>query len=604
MNPDRRTFLAGASALALANPAAARPADAAAQANALFDRLQAEALDRSPERLTEAGLDRTPEFAWARSRLSDRSIAAADQARARLKAEVAALKRIDRVRLTGMDQINYDTVLYDRTVSEEGARRFHYGAVGDPSPYLITQAGGAYRSVPAFLTGQHKIETAEDAEAYLGRLEAYGSVLDQETERFGADVSAGVIPPDFLLDKTLAALSAQATDGGGKLVTDLVTRTGAKGIPGAWGDRAAAVAERAVKPALARQLAAVTQARAKATHEAGIRRLPDGEAYYAWAIAANTTTRMQADEIHKLGLKQVAEATARADELLTSQGFSQGTVGARLGALNADPRFHYAETDAGRAQLMAYVQQLLAKVNAQMPRYFSRFPKYPVEVKPSPPWAEAGSPGAYYQAGPADGSKPGTYFVNLRLVGASPSWQLPTITYHEANPGHHHQISLAREAQGVHPIRREMEFSAYSEGWAVYCEQLADEMGLYADDPFGKIGYYRSRLFRAARLVVDTGLHHLGWSREQAIAYLVGDVGMSERGMISEVERYCTSPGQACAYRIGTARWLDARSMAQAKLGAKFDIRAFHDTAMLSGAMPLDVFYGRMSDWANAEAKA
>lgn len=600
MTPDRRSVLAGASALALAGPALA--ADEASRLNALFDRLQADDLRRSPERLTGRGLDRTSEFAWARGKLSERSPAAADEARGRLAAEVAELKRIDRARLTGMDRINYDTILYDRQMSEEGARRFRFGAVGDPSPYLITQANGAYRSVPGFLTGQHKVETAEDAEAYLARMSAFGTVLDQETERFRADVAAGMAPPDFLMDKALAALGETAADGGRLLSADLARKAAAKGLAGAWADRADAIADQAVKPALARQQEALTEARAKAVHTAGIGSRKGGEAYYAWAVACNTTTRMTPDEVHKLGRAEMAEATARAHELLVSQGFSQGTVGARIGALNADPRFRYAETEEGRQKLLAHVRELVAKVDAQMPRYFSRFPKYPVEVKPSPPWAEAGSPGAYYQAGPADGSRPGAYYVNLRLVGSSPDWQLPTITYHEANPGHHHQISLARETSGIHPIRREAGFSAYSEGWAVYCETLADEMGLYADDPFGRIGYFRSMLFRAARLVVDTGLHHLGWSREQAIAFLVDEVGMSEKGMISEVERYCAGPGQACAYRIGAARWMQVRRSAEARLGSRFDIRAFHDTAMLSGAMPLDVLTARMADWNGAPA--
>jgi uncharacterized protein (DUF885 family) len=597
---DRRQFLGSVAALALAPVAAQAAASEDGRLTQTLDRLHAEGLARSPERVTSLGLDKDPAHAGARFKLSDRSPAAADHARADLARDVAALKRIDRARLTPRARNAYDTVVFDRQVSLEGAKRFTYGAVGDPSPYVIALNAGYYRGVPDLL-GRQEIKTADDAEAWLGRLEAYGAALDQDTSRFRQDAGRGVLPPDFLYDKTIAGVAAQAGEGAQGLVKGLERKTADSGLSGDWLARAGAIVAQTVQPALARQLDALNASRARATHEAGVSRLPDGAAYYDWAILSNTTSRISAEAVHQLGLMQVAEATARADELLKKQGLTQGAVGARIGALNVHPRFLYPETDAGRARLMARVEGLIAAMSARMPQMFGRFPKQAVQVRPTPPDQEAGAPGAYYTAGSADGKRPGIYNINMRLVGASPDWQLPTITFHEAIPGHHHQISIAREAgPEVHPLLRDMGFTAYSEGWALYAEQLGDELGLYADDPFGKIGYYRSMLFRAARLVVDSGIHSKGWSREQAIAYLVDTVGMSQRGMISEVERYCGWPGQACAYKIGHAKWQAVRERSRQQLGARFDIRAYHDAVLAAGAMPLDVLDRFVADWATA----
>ncbi|WP_454759975.1 DUF885 domain-containing protein [Caulobacter segnis] len=603
-NLQRRRLMFSAAALALIpGVSAGAPTGEAARLTTIFDALHAEGLARSPERIVSLGLDRQPQYAGAKSQLSDRSLAAADRARADLTNDVARLKSIDRANLAGAARNAYDTVLFDRQVSLEGAKRFAYGAVGDPNPYVISQNAGVYRGVPEGLSNA-TIETADDAEAWLSRLNAFGTALDQDTERFRHDAGLGVLPPDFLFDKTIASLAALAAEASetSPLAAGLAKKTADKGLAGDWSARAKAVLAQTVQPALARQLEALKTARPNAVHEAGVRRLPDGDAYYDWAILSNTTARITADEVHRLGLAQMEEATARADELLKSQGLTQGAVGARIGALNVDPRFLYPETDDGRARLMDRVKGLIAAMDAQMPRMFGRFPKRAVQVRATPAAQEAGAPGAYYSAGSADGARPGYYNINMRLVGASPDWQLPTITFHEANPGHHHQISIAREAGGdVHPILRDMGFTAYSEGWALYAEQLGDELGLYAQDPFGKVGYYRSMMFRAARLVVDSGIHAKGWSREQAIAYLVDNVGMSQRGMTSEVDRYCSWPGQACAYKIGHAKWTTLRERTRKALGDRFDIKAFHDATLAAGAMPLDVLDRFVADWAKAQ---
>jgi uncharacterized protein (DUF885 family) len=603
-NPDRRRLMLSAGALALVPGLSAAAADEAARLTTTFDTLYAEGLARSPERVVSLGLDRQPQYAQARSQLTDRSIAAADRERAKLAEDVRRLEAIDRAKLTGTSRNAYDTVLFDRRVSLQGAKRFAYGAVGDPNPYVISQNAGVYRSAPESLIS-HAIETADDAEAWLARLSAYGEALDQETERFRHDAGLGVLPPDFLFDKAIDGVAAQVAEipQTSPLVASFGRKTTERGLSGDWAARAAKGLSEAVQPALARQLAALKAARPSAVHEAGVRRLPDGAAYYDWAILSNTTTKISAEEVHRLGLAQLQEATARADDLLKSQGLTQGTVGARIGALNVDPRFLYPETDEGRARLMVRVKGLIAAMDAQMPKVFGRFPKRAVEVRATPAAQEAGAPGAYYSAGSADGRRPGYYNINMRLVGASPDWQLPTITFHEANPGHHHQFSIARESAGeIHPILRDIGFTAYSEGWALYAEQLGDELGLYADDPFGKVGYYRSMMFRAARLVVDSGLHAKGWSREQAIAYLVDNVGMSQRGMTSEVDRYCSWPGQACAYKIGHAKWVGLRERSRGALGARFDIRAFHDTILAAGPMPLDVLDRFVMDWIKTQS--
>ena len=608
---DRRRLLlsaaAGAAVAASGAPVLARQAAgsdpaAAAAAAALYQRIFEASLADSPEGMTSLGLDRTPDGAWARNRLDDRSVAAFERQMAQYRGFMAELEAIDRDRLQGMDRVNYDTVGFIGRTALEGAR-FDYGARGFPQAYVLNQLSSAAINLPDFLDNQHVVETAADAEAYLARVAAVATALDQETERGREDAANGAAPPDFVIDKALLQLRGMRATPAAEstLAASIARRAPEAGLEGDWGARAAAIVEAEVYPALDRQIAALEAMRPTATHDAGVWRLPDGGAYYDWGIKTFTTTGMTGAEIHQMGLEQVADISARMDALMREQGLTQGTTGQRLSAMARDPRFLYPDTDEGKERLLADLNQQIVEVTRRLPDYFGQTPRAAVEVRRVPEAIEAGAPGGYYQGPTLDGSRPGAYYINLRTTTENPSWTLPTLTYHEANPGHHWQIALALEAQGIPMLRKIIGFSAYSEGWALYAEQLADEIGMYENDPWGRIGYLQSFLFRAVRLVVDSGLHHGRWSRERAIAYMTEQLGEPEGPWVTEVERYCVWPGQAASYKVGQTVWANLREEARATLGDRFDIKGFHDAGLLAGAMPLEVLERVIRDWAAAQ---
>jgi uncharacterized protein (DUF885 family) len=450
--------------------------------------------------------------------------------------------------------------------------------------------GAAFHDLPDFLDSQHSIATREDAEAYLARLAAFSTAVDQDGEEARLDQSLGVVPPDFVLDGVLQQLRAFRATPADKsvLVQSLARRTREKKIEGDWEARATRIYADAIQPALDRQVALVETLRASASHDAGVWRLPDGEAYYRASVGVWTTTELSGDEIHRRGTALVSELSARADEAMRAQGLTKGTVGERYRALYDDPKYRYPNTDEGKAKLLADLNLKVAAVQARLPQYFGVLPKAKVEIRRIPAYTESGAPGGYYQGASLDGSRPGAYYINLRDTAEVPSWTLSTLTYHEAIPGHHLQISIAQEAP-TPLIRKLVFYSAYAEGWALYAEQLADEMGMYEGDPMGRIGYLHDALFRAVRLVVDSGLHAKRWSREQAVAYYVGAIGDKDAAATTEVDRYCVIPGQACGYMLGKLAWLDARAGARQALGDRFDIRRFHDAGLTSGAVPLDL---------------
>ncbi|MGA9658437.1 MAG: DUF885 family protein, partial [Asticcacaulis sp.] len=342
-----------------------------------------------------------------------------------------------------------------------------------------------------------------------------------------------------------------------------------------------------VVPALSRQIAALEAVVPKATHDAGVWHIPGGEARYAFAVRANTSTNMTPDQVHQIGLDKVAEINAELEKVMTANGMTKGTTGERLAEMAKDPRFLYPNTDAGKTQLLADLNTQVQRVAAQLPKYFGILPKSTVTIKRVPVATELGAPGGYYQSASLDGSRPGAYYINLRDTAEVPKWTLPTLTYHEAIPGHHLQISIQQENKDLPELRKISGFNAYIEGWALYAEQLAaTDMDMYAGDPFGYIGYLHDAMFRACRLVVDTGMHHKRWSREQAMQFMQTYLGDPNE---TEVERYVVWPGQALGYMVGKLKWLELRGKAQTKAGAGFDIRKFHDTGLLCAPVPLAV---------------
>ncbi|MCR5872319.1 MULTISPECIES: DUF885 family protein [unclassified Sphingomonas] len=594
----RRSFVQsiGAAALATSIPATARAAGEAkagagdAALRTLLDRIFNDRLTESPEGATALGLD-TGKNAALKSQLSGRS--AADEARdlARAKRELAAIKAIDPATLGENARLDYDVVTYQLERSVAGREKFTYGSAGGRyAPYRLSQLTGAYQDVPDFLDNQHRVKDAVDADAYLARLEAFATVLDQESERQRADAARGVFAPDYVLDTTLkqfASLRDKAASETG-MVTGFKAKLETAKLPPERVAQAEKVVVEKVFPALDRQRALITELRGKATHDAGVWRLPDGAAYYTAAAEAATTTRLTGDEIHRIGLEQVAEISARIDTILKAQGITNGAVGARLVALNERPDQLFPNTDPGREALLEALRAQVKAMEKRLPEQFATLPKAPVEVRRVPPAIQAGAPGGYYQAATLDGSRPGIYYINLRDTFDRPKFGLATLSYHEAVPGHHLQVMLSLESQDIPLIRRRGGFSGYSEGWALYTEQLADEMGMYEGDPLGQVGYLQSLLFRATRLVVDSGMHAKRWSREKATDYFIATTGIARGRSQGEIDRYTVWPGQACSYKIGHTVWVELRDEAKAKAGDKWDPRHFHDV-LRKGAMPLDV---------------
>ena len=345
-----------------------------------------------------------------------------------------------------------------------------------------------------------------------------------------------------------------------------------------------------VYPALDRQIAAFSAVTAHAPHAAGVGGLPQGQAFYAYALRLGTTTTQTPAEVHAIGLEQNRAIQARMDALLRRQGLTQGTVGQRVQALNKDPRFLYPDTDAGRADLIAYLNACIARVRPMMPQLSHLGLKADVVVKRVPVDIQDGAALGYMNFASLDGSRPAIYYVNLKSTALWPKYQLPTLTAHEGIPGHTWQGAYLAEHHAEIPlITSMMGFNAFVEGWALYAEQLVDEHGLYENDPFGEIGYLQAQQFRACRLVADTGLHAMGWTRERSVAFLSGETGKGADAMTSETDRYCVAPGQACGYKTGHNEILRLRERARQALGAQFNLAAFDDAVVRTGGVPLTV---------------
>ena len=593
MTINRREALIAAAAAAAPLPALAADSEDD-RLTQLFDAFFAEDLRHNPERATLLGLDKG-QNADLKSKLTDESLAGVAERQARNADQLSRLSRINRAALSEARKVDFDTVVYTRR-SQARLMDFDFG--GEGSPYVISQNTGAYQSIPDFLDTKHRIETDADAEAYLARLSAFATQLDQETDRFRHDNSLGVTPPDFILATVLTQLDAQRKPAEeSTLVKSIRRRADAKGLAPRFGVEAAKIYAEKVRPALDRQRAKVAEAQPHASHIAGIGERPQGDAWYAAALRASTTTYLGAAEVHRLGLTQAEEIEARLDGLLKAQGLTKGTVGERIAALYKDPASFFPDTDAGKAEAIAYCNGRLAAIRPRLPDYFKRLPTYSFEVRRAPVEIEAGASSAYSQGPALDGSRPGIVYVNLRDTAEWPRWSLASVIYHEGLPGHQLEGGLALSNKSLPLIRKTIGFSGYAEGWALYAEQLADEMGMYDHDPLSRIGYLKFQLFRAGRCVADTGLNHLGWSREKAVAYfeaLDADApGFSTR----EVDRYCATPGQACSYKIGHSVWVKARGRAMAALGPRFAIKDFHAAGLDCGRVPLDILDGVVDRW-------
>jgi uncharacterized protein (DUF885 family) len=601
MKIDRRDFILSAAALGLAS--SAWPAFAAIdpKLGSVLDAIAWDVLDQSPEALSYLGLD-TGAHAAARARLADRSLAARARTIADIARYKAMLRSVPRASLAGHDALLYDSVAYLLANAATGAH-FPYGGIGSlggGNPYVVSQQDGAYQGIPEFLDSVHRVESRADAEAYLSRLAAFGTALDQETQQARRDAAGHVVPPDFLLDTALGQLRAlrAVPAARARMVASLVRKTGEKHIPGNWAARAAAIVSRVVYPAIDRQIAVLAANRAHARHDAGVWKLPQGAAYYAWSLQYSTSTDLSPETVHAMGLEQGRDLDSKMDAVLKSQGMNRGTVGERLSALTRDPAQLFPNTDAGRADEIALVNSKIAELRAMLPRVSRMHMKADLTVRRVPPDIEAGAALGYMNFASLDGSRPAIYYINLKDTGNWPKFTIPSLSAHEGLPGHTWQGAYVAEHRDDVPlIGSLLGFNAYTEGWALYSEQLVDELGFYENDPFGRLGMYQALRFRASRLVTDTGLHAKRWSREQAVDYMTATTGRARAACQSEVDRYCASPGQACGYKVGHTEIVRLRTKAQAALGARFDVRDFNDAVIQAGAVPLTVLATAVDDY-------
>ena len=589
---------ASAATLPLVSCRRASPAASDADASKLLDSIGENLLRLNPGMATLLGID-TGARAAMRSQLEDRSAAGLQRVRDLLKQDLARAEAFDVSALSFPVRTSVEVVRSAYKTALDGFA-LPYGdvAVGGwrNTPYVVIQNVGAYLDIPRFLGAEHPIETKDDAEAYLARLQTYPKQLDGELERMKSARGAGLVPPDFLLDEAIGAMGTTIKDtaSGGSLVEGIEPRAKAKNIAGDWGGQARSIAQQQVLPALQRQLDELKAQRAIAKSEPGMWARPHGDDYYRWALRASTTTTMSPDEVHQMGLDQVNELHGRMDPILKSIGYTSGSVGERMKQLAQDPRYKFSEGDKGRAEIMAFIQERLKLIRAVLPRAFHTMVKGNLEVRRLPPAEEPGAPGAYGGAGSIDGKIPGKFWINLRTTDMHRKYDLPDLAAHEAIPGHVWQGEYANK---LPLIRTLLAFNAYSEGWALYAEQLVDELGVYDDFPEGRLGYLQSLAFRAARLVVDTGLHAKRWSRQQGLDYFVNANGSNPGEMASEVDRYCSWPGQACGYKVGHTTINRLRGKAKAQLGSKFDLRYFDDAVVFGGNVPMDVLAKNVDDY-------
>ena len=477
------------------------------------------------------------------------------------------------------------------------------------SGYRVNQISGVTVNMPQFLTDTHVIKNEKSVRRYLSRLAEFGRVLRETHTRVVDDRANGVIPPDFVIEKALVGMN-KFIDGGADqnpLVTTLEPKLAElEGVDAATAETFMAEAARLVSteviPGYVAMIDLFESMLPEATHDAGIWRIPNGEAIYAANLRSNTTTQYSADQIHETGLAEVDRIEAEMLDILDGQGVTGADFASRIRVLMADPAHQFANSDEGRAEMIAYLEAFDQRVMAIAADYFITIPPQPLEIVRVPEYSQDSSPGGYYNGPALDGSRPGRFYINQKNTADNPRWTLPTLMIHEGSPGHHFQISTSQLIEGVPLLRRLSPFNAYSEGWALYSERIAKtDMGLYDDDPLGDLGRLQAEMFRAVRLVVDTGMHAKRWSREQAIEYMITKTGMTDEEVTREIERYVVWPGQATAYKTGQLALLDMRKEAEETLGERFNLRTFHEAVLMNGAMPLDILKDTMVEWAASQ---
>jgi uncharacterized protein (DUF885 family) len=562
-----------------------------------FERVFIEFAVDNPEMLS--GMRMLPPWMdWYSDDLADASLAAEEKMRVKLKNDLATLRSYDRSALDPQAQTSYDMLEYFLAIQAEGDR-FHL------HNYPLNQLFGLQNGLPTFMATQHQVKSVGEAEDYITRLGKFPLKFEQTLEGLKAREAANIIPPQFVVEKVLDEMRrfVAATPKENLLYTSFkekLDKIDATALDDATRVRLLGEVEQAIDasvyPAYRSFIAYYEALQPKATSNHGVWALPDGEAMYAWSVKQHTTTDMSADQVHALGLSEVARIEAEMDAILQAEGLLEGTVGARVQQIATRPDQLYPDTDAGREQIIADFQRIIDEIDAGLGDTFNVRPKAGVKVERVPVFREKTAPGAYYNPPAFDGSRPGIFYINLRNTAEVARFGMRTLAYHEAIPGHHFQTTIQQELTGVPTFRKVLPFTAFSEGWALYTERLAWEMG-FQKDPLDNLGRLQAEMFRAVRLVVDTGMHAKRWSRDKAIAFFRDNAPKAELDIVNEIDRYVIMPGQALAYKIGQLKIVELRRRAADKLGARFDLRDFHDVVLRSGAVPLTVLEHNVDAW-------
>ncbi|HVJ63456.1 MAG TPA: DUF885 domain-containing protein [Tahibacter sp.] len=504
----------------------------------------------------------------------------------------------DRNALDDKGKLSYDVLEYFLRLQVEGDKFRGYG-------FPVNQMFGIQSALPNFMADQHPVTNAGEAKNYVTRLGKFPAKFDQVIEGLDLYEGKGIVPPQFTVEKVLT----QMRDFAGKpakentlYVTfkEKLDKIPADQMDPATRERFLGEVEGAINasvyPSYKKLIAHFEALAPKAQGNFGAWHLPNGDAYYEWCVRQHTTTEMKPDQIHEIGLAEVARISGEMDAILKSQGLAEGTIGDRVRELTKRPDQLFTDTPEGKQELIKRFQDILNDIDGKLGPAFDVRPKVGVEVRPVPEFSQATAPGAYYQPGAFDGSRPGVFYANLRNVAEMPKFTMRTLAYHEGIPGHHFQITIAQELTGLPFFRRVLPFTAYAEGWALYTERLAWELG-FENDPLDNLGRLRDEMMRAVRLVVDTGIHAKKWTREQAVAYMLENTGMVETDVVAEIERYFVMPGQALGYKVGMLKILELRERAKAALGPKFDIRQVHNQVLTVGSLPMVLLERVIDDW-------
>jgi uncharacterized protein (DUF885 family) len=565
-----------------------------------YDKIFLELALDNPELVTQLGIpvlyDRT------KDQLSDASDEANWEQFNGIKKNLATLKSYDFDSQSPENKLNTQILSYFLESQVEGEPFFYHG-------YPVNQLFGIQNELPSFMESAHRIEDESDIAAYIKRLSLVEKKFDQVLEGLVIREEKGITPPTFIIDKVLAemngfigrgndaTLEQQTQNVKENILYDNLLRKIAE-VPNLddatkeqYLQQSEDIIRTSVFPAYGKLISHFEDLRAKSTLEAGVWKLPDGDAFYEHMLKQNTTTDLNPQQVHDIGLSEVARIKTEMFSILDGEGYDLAgkELGEVIQELNKEERFLFPNDDNGREMVIAEYNRILDEINATIDEAFDIRPKAGLEVKRVPAFKEEGSPGAYYNQPAMDGSRGGVFYANLRNVRESVKFGMKTLAYHEGVPGHHFQIAIQSELEGMPVFRTLGIFTAYVEGWALYSEQLAWELGFYDNDPFGNLGRLQAEIFRAVRLVVDTGIHYKKWTREEAIDYMVANTGMTTTEVVTEIERYIVMPGQACAYKIGMIKILELREKAKSQLGNKFDLRQFHNVVLKNGAVPLDV---------------